>query len=333
MNSFFRKVQNKLEEAKISDTNYKLGQIKENLVADFNNLREEAANYGSLIKSESSNKISKLWAGSSSSSGSTSLPKSHTIGALSSISDSKYKYKSSIEDNLISEESKKIDENLEDLFIKVVESKEEQKKSTRTFTTREEIRAKLAFGGNEESKPKKDDLQICFINEVVSDEDEEEEIEEEEEDSSEDCSFPKSKSHFDQLRNPNLSFPTPEEEDRREKQLKKKLNQLQKELQISLLDCKDIAKNILAKEKRKRIEEDPLKKLLPNCQIEKLGQKEYLEELNIASLQVLVNHRLEDIQRLNGELVDELLKKDELTIEQESQLIDVEDLSHSLSRC
>ena len=54
--------------------------------------------------------------------------------------------------------------------------------------------------------------------------------------------------------------------------------------------------------------------------------------LNIASLQIIVNHYHTQIEGLNGELVRGLLEKDELQIEQEGQLCDIEDLVSSSSQ-
>ena len=55
-----------------------------------------------------------------------------------------------------------------------------------------------------------------------------------------------------------------------------------------------------------------------------------MRKLNLSALQVVVNHYHSQIEHLNEELVRELLTKDELQIEQDSQLLDIEDLSTSI---
>ena len=55
-----------------------------------------------------------------------------------------------------------------------------------------------------------------------------------------------------------------------------------------------------------------------------------LTELNIAQLQVLANDLHARIATLNEALVDGLLRRDDLHMEQDSMLVDVEDLTRYL---
>ena len=233
--------------------------------------------------------------------------------------------------------------------------------------TREEIRKKLAsFGASEDSgtrsngfkrgfQPENSDLQICFINEAVTSDDEEDattttatdscdvehredsEIDSDSEDENEDIDtvFPRSKSDWESFRNPEfLESPTTSpskthREERRAAKLKKKIAKLQKEVQLNLNDCSVIAQRLIAKEKLKRQENHPLKALL-GIETAHFESQDELKNFNITALQVIVNHIHTRIEDLNKELVEVLIAKDELQIEQDSQLLDIEDLTHSL---
>ena len=50
--------------------------------------------------------------------------------------------------------------------------------------------------------------------------------------------------------------------------------------------------------------------------------------MNTATLQVIVNDFHNKIEKLNEELVEELMHKDELQQEQDGQIIDIDDLSN-----
>jgi hypothetical protein len=210
------------------------------------------------------------------------------------------------------------------------------------------------------------DLQICFINEgIVFSEDEDEQQEQkqselEKEDSSEDCVsdnedddedddddcvFPRSKSDWDSFRhgsgdsagNRSQEQLTRDRRIRREEKqnrvLRKRLQQLQKEVKLNLQDCRQIAKRQIEKAKQKRLADDPLRQLIGLPSSSSVSTRSFDEEtlqtFNIAKLQVIVNHFHSEVERLNEELVRALLNKDELQIEQDGQLVDIEDLSCS----
>lgn len=117
--------------------------------------------------------------------------------------------------------------------------------------------------------------------------------------------------------------------------MKKRLLKLQREVKSNLYDCRQMAKRHIDKAKHKRHLEDPLGKLLglPTHESEATcGRKfdaAFLHTLNVAKLQIIVNHYHNDFELLNEELMQLLLAKDELQIEQDGQLLDIEDLSCS----
>ena len=359
MNAFLSKVQSKFQEARISNVNHELGKVKENLVSEssayLSNLRNDAALVGSLIRSESA-KISKLLSAAPPVPEERSgLPKSTSLPAISAKSRSKYQYKSTLHPPAEEEDLGDQEEPVSDQFIRVVEYQESHDQETvvasrQCNNTREAIRQKLAFGSEDITKPatasntvENKDLEICFINEAVSEEDDEDTRVKTElkEDSSEDQAddfeydsdtvFPRSKSDWEAFRNPGSRLLHTFEatgESYKAKSFRKKLLQLQKEVQLNLQDCQQIAKSHIAKEKKRQRNESALKKLVGSYPDELSPQK--LLEFNITKLQVIVNHFHSEIERLNEDLVKLLLEKDELQIEQDSQLLDVEDLCHSL---
>ena len=102
---------------------------------------------------------------------------------------------------------------------------------------------------------------------------------------------------------------------------------IQSQAKASLSQCKSTARRQLLMEKQKRLAEDPLKKLLGITSHE--VSKEKLDNYNINTLQVILNDFQEKIEQHSTELVNLLMQKDELQTEQESMLIDIEDISHS----
>lgn len=302
------------------------------------------------------------------------LPKSVSLPAISQKQVSKYRYKSTVE-NCEEEEAEEdddfgvteaapqsLDASVVDRFIRVVEHKEATGPSQRrrqpgggrgrsqALTSREEIRKKLAFnsgsggGGDDgefstyqQQRKGAGDLQICFINEVVSEDDEDatdkdvlkedSSEDDEEEETSLEGVYPSSKTDWETLRNPDK--PSPTKGERKERAQRRRLQKLQKEVQLNLQDCKQIARRHIEKERQKQRRQDPLRDLV-GLGCDELRDTDRLQNLNIASLQVIVNHLHNRIENLNEELVKLLLNKDELEIEQDSQLLDIEDLSHGI---
>ena len=55
-----------------------------------------------------------------------------------------------------------------------------------------------------------------------------------------------------------------------------------------------------------------------------------LTELNLAQLQIILNYLLSRIEELNGKLVEYLIERDELLMEQDSLLTDIEDITKGI---
>ena len=106
---------------------------------------------------------------------------------------------------------------------------------------------------------------------------------------------------------------------------------IQSEAAVALANCPKIARRklLILKQKQFQTEESQLEKLLGK-KIPKDKQGHFTEEslsnLNTPTLQVIVNDFHSKIERLNEELVNLVIEKDELQIEQDSQLVDIDDL-------
>lgn len=58
--------------------------------------------------------------------------------------------------------------------------------------------------------------------------------------------------------------------------------------------------------------------------------RQILTEMNVAQLQVIVNDLHTQIESLNEQLVKSLMTRDDLHMEQDSMLVDIEDLTRYL---
>lgn len=67
----------------------------------------------------------------------------------------------------------------------------------------------------------------------------------------------------------------------------------------------------------------------PNSRRRKLG-RHALTELNLAQLQIILNYLLSRIEELNEKLVEDLIERDELLMEQDSLLTDIEDITKGI---
>ena len=67
----------------------------------------------------------------------------------------------------------------------------------------------------------------------------------------------------------------------------------------------------------------------PNNRRKKLG-RHALTELNLAQLQIILNYLLSRIEELNEKLVEDLIERDELLMEQDSLLTDIEDITKGI---
>lgn len=106
---------------------------------------------------------------------------------------------------------------------------------------------------------------------------------------------------------------------------------IQSEAAVALANCPRIARRkfLLLKQKQLENEENQLEKLLgkkiPRDQ-EGHFTEDSLSNLNTPTLQVIVNDLHSKIEGLNDQLVKLVIEKDELQIEQDSQLVDIDDL-------
>jgi len=231
-------------------------------------------------------------------------------------------------------------ESVVNRFIKVVgveeaktgQFKQKRVENKRSLTSREDIRKKLASFGDEhdaiseeEEEVGNNNLEICFINETASDDEdvtfnpltEDSEDTEEEETEKVLSSFPRSKSEGEALKTAHKG----------RTQADKNKRKIQSAARVALAQCKQVARRQLVIEKQIRSAENPLKKLLgvDNSEL----TPDLLSGYNINTLQVILNDFREKIEQDNTELMEQVMKKDELQNEQDSMLIDIEDLSHS----
>ena len=98
-------------------------------------------------------------------------------------------------------------------------------------------------------------------------------------------------------------------------------------MEAALAGCRQVAQRQLAVERQRRSAEDPLRKLL-GVSSDDLSPS-LLSSYNVNTLQVILNDFREKIEQHSTELVSLLLQKDDLETEQDSMLIDIEDISHS----
>lgn len=301
--SVLSSLQSKIEEARISDLNYELGKFVQDTKCYFSSAFK--GNSATLRPSS----VPK----------STSLPLFPAAARFKSTSDDfsvepitgKYKYRSSFrppsdEDilgsvDIIEEEEEPVtDSTVVEKFVRVIES---SSGFTKSSNTREDIRRKLAFG-KPEKKALANDLEVCFINEI-------------EEDDISEYHIPPSLT-----RSQSECVSIVAKVDKDETTVGK------------LLRCKQDARRKMMLEKRNRnfIEVNSFNKLIGRSIEGKLNQ-EILSQMNTATIQVIFNHFHNKIENLNEELVKELIKKDELQIEQDGQLVDIDDLTQALSKC
>lgn len=199
-------------------------------------------------------------------------------------------------------------------FIKVVESSKEVTSCAPLppSKTREDIRRKLAFAQTDAKKSAHNDLEVCFINEIVD----EEAVETENVSSS---VLPRSKSECVSI--------AKKREGREGDKGQEGTNYTT--IVYKLARCKQDAKRKMIVEKRNRKfhELNSFNQLIGKS-IEGDLTQEVLSQMNTATLQVIVNDFHDKIEKLNEELVEELMHKDELQQEQDGQIIDIDDLSN-----
>ncbi|XP_066580951.1 schwannomin-interacting protein 1 homolog [Prorops nasuta] len=113
---------------------------------------------------------------------------------------------------------------------------------------------------------------------------------------------------------------------------------LQTEARMALAQAKEMA-HMQMEVERQRLKQSPITEMV-RCSLEKVGvqfgeerrrlSRALLTELNVAQLQVIANDLHARIATLNEALVEGLLRRDDLHMEQDSMLVDVEDLTRYL---
>lgn len=207
------------------------------------------------------------------------------------------------------------DSTVVEKFIKVIEassSRDIDKGSGKTGKTREDIRKKLAFAPQSESQnTKRADLEVCFINEIVD----EDIVESDSPQSLPTSVLPRSKSECVSIFKQSHA-----EECTDYTSVAYKLAKCTKDAQRKMM---------IEKQNRKFHEVNSFNQLIGKS-IEGDLNQDILKEFNNATLQVIVNDFHNKIEKLNEELVKELMRKDELQIEQDGQMVDIDDLRQTL---
>jgi len=229
-------------------------------------------------------------------------------------------------------------------------------------TDREEIRRRLAMGNEDEyyngsDKPCRKpnlqtrlqsgmNLQICFMNETTSDT--------ESPSSDSECTIekskqPKSLNHIKSSNDEQISAPvrpvtlslcqqTPMLTSQNDSDFFTKQARLQTEARMALAQAKEMARMQMEIE-RQRQKKSPITEMVRHS-MEKVGipfpedrrrlSRQILTEMNVAQLQVIVNDLHTQIEILNEYLVKFLMDRDDLHMEQDSMLVDIEDLTRFL---
>ena len=302
-------LQARFEEARISDLNYELGKFVQDTK---NKYLSKQSLRSKLPKSQTLPAFPQ--------SRSFIFGKSSLDSSLNEQPQGKFVYRSSLrppsEEDILGCEGLEeevgnslTDSTVVEKFIKVIESSSSAtgKESKVTCNTREDIRKKLAFNSHCEGQAiKKADLEVCFINEIVD-----EDLAENEYQSlpSSTAKLPRSKSECVSIfrHNDECTDYT--------------------SVAYKLAKCKQDAhrKMIVERQNRKFHEVNTFNQLIGKS-IEGDLNEEILSQMNTATLQVIVNDFHNKIEKLNEELVDELMRKDELQIEQDGMMTDIDDL-------
>ncbi|XP_018568822.1 general transcriptional corepressor trfA [Anoplophora glabripennis] len=237
----------------------------------------------------------------------------------------------------------------------------------RRRTDREEIRRRLAMGSEDDyytdrpgRKPSLQarlqsgmNLQICFMNETVSDN--------ESPNSDSECpmtnpkqpktAMPKTSGFYPSYQEKVVPPPArpatlsigqpllqPVKEPMTETDFFTRQARLQTEARMALAQAKEMARMQMEIE-RQRQKKSPITEMVRHS-LEKVGipfpeekrrlSRQILTEMNVAQLQVIVNDLHTQIETLNESLVKFLMDRDDLHMEQDSMLVDIEDLTRYL---
>ncbi|XP_069069362.1 schwannomin-interacting protein 1 isoform X1 [Pleurodeles waltl] len=212
---------------------------------------------------------------------------------------------------------------------------------------RESIRQKLALGSffddgpgiytscSKSGKPSLSsrlqsgmNLQICFVNDSGSDKDSDAD------DSKTETSLDTPMSPMSKQSSSYSDRDTTEEESESFEDMDfiTRQKKLQAEAKMALAMAKPMAKMQVEVEKQNR-KKSPVADLLPHmphiseCLMKRSLKPNDLRDMTIGQLQVIVNDLHSQIESLNEELVQLLLIRDELHMEQDAMLVDIEDLT------
>uniref|UniRef100_A0A452QCK4 Schwannomin interacting protein 1 n=1 Tax=Ursus americanus TaxID=9643 RepID=A0A452QCK4_URSAM len=216
---------------------------------------------------------------------------------------------------------------------------------------RESIRQKLALGSffddgpgiytscSKSGKPSLSsrlqsgmNLQICFVNDSGSDKDSDAD------DSKTETSLDTPLSPMSKQSSSYSDRDTTEEESESldDMDFLTRQKKLQAEAKMALAMAKPMAKMQVEVEKQNR-KKSPVADLLPHmphiseCLMKRSLKPTDLRDMTLGQLQVIVNDLHSQIESLNEELVQLLLIRDELHTEQDAMLVDIEDLTRSVS--
>lgn len=227
-------------------------------------------------------------------------------------------------------------------------TKEEER---RRRNDREEIRRKLAMGVDEDQtsdrphrKPSLHsrlqsgmNLQICFMNETASDCESQCSDTESTQDREGDVERVSVGSSSSKCSTPHTgrNSSSQSESDLREENFFARQAQLQQEARLALAQAKEMARMQMEIEKQNK-KKSPIAEVV-RASFNKIGvpfpdskrriSRQILTDMNVAQLQVIVNDLHTQIESLNEDLVTFLMERDDLHMEQDSMLVDIEDLT------
>ncbi|CAL4114085.1 unnamed protein product [Meganyctiphanes norvegica] len=253
------------------------------------------------------------------------------------------------------------EEDIIEKFIRVIKVEDCYDNSQDTFynhptrrrNDREEIRRKLAMGFDEDferplRKPSLQsrlqsgmNLQICFMNETASDCESQCSDTESTQDRIEDNVVDVTGSTTSLNIKGSTPIPTKMRKSKSGLTGKEPMDfftrqaQLQTEARMALGQAKEMARMQMEIEKQQK-KKSPIADIVRESML-KIGvhfpdskrrvSRQILTDMNIAQLQVIVNDLHTQIESLNGDLVTMLLERDDLHMEQDSMLVDIEDLT------
>lgn len=218
-------------------------------------------------------------------------------------------------------------------FIKVAHGPEALENNRARENARENIRKKLAMEAGRE-KQDSCDLQICFVNEFASDDDSSEDHDTMAALAREDIVKSNISKRVSQIIVPLAAVSRQGEKSEDsgngdgESEFLAKVSLLHAEAREDLVSARENARIKLQDiiNTRKKLRNRNLFNLLGLPLDTKLNRRT-VSKLNVAQLQLIQNDYLSQIQGLNEELVSLLVRKDDLTMEQDALMTDIEDLS------